>query len=244
MSRYLLFLCCAFLLASCDKHDPILPGVRTDVFNSGANLELLNQDVPDLPDSAPVRETVVCEYTIDSTNTIRDANNRKIFVGFASSNTVDIETRPVCSGGYVYAGLNTGNVVKIAPKNRNIVWMSDVYSESNMMGGASTVDIVAPLVIDGSYIYAGGMGDAFCKINITNGSHKWCIPIGTRFPFIVLANVAYIMGLDNTLYAVRTSDGAIYWQREIARPGNISYENRQIYINRKHFDASTGAEIK
>lgn len=245
MRKYALMILCGLCVVACAKHDPILPGVRTDIFNNTDTKKILNESVNDLPDTAPTRESPECKYTIDSTNTIRDDGGRKIFVGFASPNSIDIETKPICNGGYVYAGLNTGNVVKIAPKKRDIVWMTDVFTESNMMGGATTVDIVAPLVMDGGYIYVGGMGDAFCKINVNNGDKKWCTQIGTRFPFIVLKNVAYVMGVDDMLYAVRTSDGAIYWHTDvISKPTPPIYENKIIQIGKKRFDAQSGSEIK
>ena len=244
MRKYVLLISCIAFVAACDKHDPILPGVRTAIFEPSAKQNIINTDVPNLPDAAPTRVAVECNYTIDATNTIRDGD-RKIFVGFPAPNSVDVETHPVCDGGYVYAGLNTGNVVKIAPKTRNVIWMTDVYSESNMMGGAATVDIVAPLVIDGVYIYVGGMGDAFCKINKSNGAKKWCAPISTRLPFIVLDNVAYINGLDNSLYAVRLTDGAIYWRTDgVKKQVAPIYENKIIKIKKQKFDASTGVELE
>lgn len=245
MRKYVLIVLCVMLVAACDKHDPILPGVRTEIFNTNTNQKILNASVKNLPESAPTRNVAECKYTIDATNTVRDDAGRKIFVGFPSPNSVDIETKPICDGGYVYAGLNTGNVVKIAPKNRDIVWMTDVFAESNMTGGAATVDIVAPLVIDGNDIFAAGMGDAFCRINAINGNKKWCASVGTRFPFVVLSNVAYIMGMDDMLYAVRTSDGAIYWRTDvIKKPAAPIYENKQIRIGKKRFDAENGGQIK
>jgi outer membrane protein assembly factor BamB len=242
MRKYVLLLCCVFMVSGCDKHDPILPGVRTAIFDTGANQNILNIDVPNLPDAIPENNAPECKYTIDNTNTIRDGD-RKIFVGFSAPNSMDIETHPICDNGYVYAGLNTGSVVKIAPSTRRIMWMADVYSESNMMGGAATVDIVAPLVINGGWLYVGGMGNAFCKINITSGSKKWCANVGTRRAFIVLSDVAYVVGLDDMLYAIRLSDGAIYWRSELKQGGTPKYENKQIIVRKQKFDAATGQEL-
>ncbi len=242
MRRYVLLFCSILILAGCDSHDPILPGVRTSIFDTGANQNILNTDVPDLPDAVPERKVSECNYTIDSTNTIRDGD-RRIFVGFPAPNSVDVETHPVCDSGYVYAGLNTGNVVKVAPKSRNIEWMVDVYSQSNMTGGAATVDIVAPLVIDGTWLYVGGMGNAFCKINTSNGNKKWCTPIGTRHPFVLLKNVAYVSGLDNALYAIRLSDGAIYWRAELEKIKAPVYDKKVINVGKQRFDAITGKEL-
>lgn len=243
MRKFALFCCCVLGLSACDKHDPILPGVRTAIFDSSDGMNILNTSVPDLPDTAPVRDAKKCEFTIDGTNTIRDANDKKVFVGFPSSNYIDVKTYPVCDDNYVYAGLNTGNVVKIAPKSRRVIWMVDVYAESNMMGGAANVDIIAPIVLDGEYLYAGGVGNAFCKIKSSNGSKKWCNSIGTRFPFIVLKNVAYITGTDDALYAVRLTDGAVYWRNELKSASMPKYDAKKITVGRETFDASTGLRL-
>jgi outer membrane protein assembly factor BamB len=243
MRKFALFCGCILVLCACDKHDPILPGVRTEIFDSSDGVNMLNTSVPDLPDMAPVRDAKKCEFTIDGTNTIRDGNNNKIFVGFPSSNYIDIKTYPVCDDNYVYAGLNTGNVVKIAPKSRRVMWMADVFAESNMMGGAANVDIVAPIVLDGEYLYAGGVGNAFCKIKTSNGSKKWCNSIGTRFPFVVLKNVAYITGMDDALYAVRLTDGAVYWKTKLKNVAAPKYDNTRIIVGRETFDASNGQKL-
>ena len=244
MRKCALLFCCVLLCYGCDKHDPILPGVRTAIFDNGTAQNILNQDVPSLSDLEPKHDVSECPYTIDNTNTVRDVDRNKIFVGFPAPNSMDIETHPVCDGRYVYAGLNTGNVVKIAPSNRRVIWMADVYSESNMIGGATTVDIVAPLVIDGSYIYVGGMGDAFCKINIANGNKKWCARIGTRHPFITFEHVLYVVGLDDALYALRASDGAIYWRSEIQKSSEPIYQSGIIMVGKQRFDAIRGQELK
>lgn len=242
MRKYLLLICGVLCVAACDKHDPILPGHRTAIFDDGNTQNILNRDVPDLSGAEPIHNDTECKYTVDNTNTIRDGN-RKIFIGFPASNSMDIEIKPVCDGAYVYSGLHSGSVVKIAPQTRKIQWMADVYSESNMMGGAATVDIVAPLVMNGNYIYAAGMGNAFCKLNQNNGAKKWCTPIGTRYPFIVLKNVAYVVGLDDALYAVRLTDGAIYWRSEIKRNAAPQYSDKIITVHKQKFDAITGREI-
>ncbi len=242
MRKYILIFCGLLMLAACDKHDPILPGTRTAIFDSGTQQNILNINVENLPDNQPDRNTQNCDYTTDSNDVVRNGN-RKIFVGFPASNSMDIEIKPICDGAHVYSGLHSGSVIKIAPKNRQVMWLADVYSVSNMTGGAATVDIVAPLVIDGTYIYAGGMGDAFCKINKQTGAKKWCSPIGTRHEFVVLKNVAYITGLDKVLYAVRLTDGAIYWRRDIKYDVAPKYENKIIRVGKQNFDAATGQDI-
>ena len=47
------FCCCMLLVAGCAEHDPILPGLRTPVFNTN-NINILNTDIKNLPDNIAV----------------------------------------------------------------------------------------------------------------------------------------------------------------------------------------------
>ena len=76
-----------------------------------------------------------------------------------------------------------------------------------------------------------------------NGSKKWCNSIGTRFPFVVLKNVAYITGMDDALYAVRLTDGAVYWKTKLKNVAAPKYDNTRIIIGHEIFDASNGQKL-
>lgn len=240
--RKIASLCCLIALCGCAEHDPILPGVRTPIFET-QNIKVLNTDITNLPETVTALDTSDCPYTQDSSNTIRDGD-RKIFSGFPTKNSVASNQKPVCKNGHVYAGLTTGEVVKVAPKSRKVVWIADVFRTSNMTGGASIVDIVAPLVINNGSVYAGGLGDAFCRINAISGEKKWCIEIGTAVPFIVTDSVAFVVGTDNNLYAVRTSDGAVYWRTKVEEQTAPIYENKILTVGKVKVNAETGEIIK
>jgi len=229
------------LIAGCAKHDPILPGVRTPIFDT-PNATVLGITIENLPVTAVEMSQNDCPYRQNSSNTIWDGE-RKIFTGFPTTNSVHANTSPVCAGKYVIAGLTTGELVRVNPKNRQISWIADIYSQTNMTGGASVLDIVAPIIVDGTSVYAGGMGDAFCRVNINTGTKKWCTPISVTRPFIVTEPASFVIGADNALYAVRNTDGAIYWRTDDVR-GDIKYSNGIITVGRKKIDAATGKFIK
>lgn len=243
MQKRLIFaICVAALLGACDKHDPILPGTRTAIFDN-SDIRVIGGAVPNLPTNAPVISDTPCPYTQDSSNVIRNADNNKVFSGFPTNNSVSGTQKPVCAGKYVYAGLSTGEVVKINPASRTIVWIADVYRASNMTGGASMVDIIAPIVVHNGAIYVGGLGDAFCKINSTSGVKKWCVEIGVAVPFIVLDDVSFVVATDGNAYAIRNSDGAIYWRSGIKKQIAPKYANGILTVGRDEINAETG-EIK
>lgn len=226
-------------LGACSKHDPILPGTRSAIFATNAPV-VLNQSITDLPATTVAGDADAnCSYTQDASNVIKNGD-RKIFSGFPTPNSVHSNMRPVCSGKYVYAGLTTGEVVKVDTKTRNIVWIADVFRPSNMTGGASVVDIVAPIMLHNGTVYAGGLGDAFCAINATSGIKKWCTYIGTAHPFVITNAAAFVVGTDNNLYAVRMRDGAIYWRAAVNAQSAPIYGDGTVTVGRQKFDAATG----
>ncbi len=229
------------IVMGCEKHDPILPGTRTAIFDTG-DVTVLNETISDLPENIATREITPCPYTRDASNVIWDGE-RKIFSGFPTDNSVHSELAPVCDGKYVYAGLTTGELVKVNPKTRKIIWIADIYRPSNMTGGASMVDIVTPIVLDGAFVYVGGLGDAFCKINAAGGTKKWCANIGVATPFIVTDAVSFVVATDGYLYAIRNSDGAAYWRTEIEHQDMPIYQNGKIIVGRQKINAATGEII-
>lgn len=241
MNKIIAVLFCLIALTACDKHDPILPGVRTAIFDTG-HVNVLNLTIPDLPDTAVMFDNSTCPYTLDSNNVIWDGT-RRIFSGFSTPNTVAGTRRPVCVGKYVIAGLTTGEVVAVNPKNRQIAWIADVYRPSDLTGGASMVDIVAPIVPDGGAIYAGGLGNAFCKLSIAGGVRRWCVNIGTGFPFVIVGEFAFVMGTDGYLYAIRTTNGDVYWRTRVPDSASPTYSNGIIDVNGCRIDALTGKII-
>lgn len=226
-------------LGACSKHDPILPGTRSAIFATNAPV-VLNQSITDLPATAVAGDADAnCPYTQDASNVIKNGD-RKIFSGFPTPNSVRSDMKPICSGKYVYAGLTTGEVIKVDAKTRNIAWIADVFRPSNMTGGASVVDIVAPIMLYNGTVYAGGLGDAFCAINATSGAKKWCTYIGTAHPFIITDAAAFVVGTDDNLYAVRMRDGAIYWRAAVNAQSAPTYGDGTVTVGRQKFDAATG----
>ncbi len=241
MRKISVILGCLLGLCACDKHDPILPGVRTAIFDT-SNIQVQNKDITDIPQVAHTTDNSQCKYTQDASNVIWDGE-RKIFSGFATSNTVATNTRPICSGKYLYAGLTTGEVIKIDPKTRQIMWIADVYRTSNLTGGASVVDIIAPIIPYGNAVYAGGLGNAFCKIAATSGDKKWCLDIGVAVPFIIAGNYAFVAGTDNNLYAISTNDGTVFWRSEIIDQVAPIYEIGRITVGTETFNVQNGKKI-
>ena len=242
MQKFVAVLTSLVALAACSKHDPILPGVRSAIFATDAPM-VLNQNISDLPDAPITHDAVACPYTQDATNTIK-RGNRKIFSGFPVTNSVRSTQTPVCSGKYVYAGLTTGELIKIDTTTRQVAWVADIFRPSNMTGGASVVDIIAPIVVSGSDVYVGGLGDAFCRINATSGAKKWCANVGTAYSFVMTTPAIFVVGTDNNLYALRNSDGAIYWRTGIDEQSAPKYADKIITVGRQKIDAETGKIIK
>ena len=228
------------VLTACSKPDPILPGTRNSIFYTN-DIQVLNKPASGLPENIKTDEQT-CNYTQDNSNVIWDGK-KKIFSGFPSANFVAADKKPTCSGKFVYVGLTTGEVVKINPKTKEIAWVADVFRTSNMTGGSSILDIVAPIAVHGGYAYAAGLGDAFCKLSENTGDKKWCIDIGTANKFVIAGDFAFLVGTDNNLYAINIKDGSVYWKTEIEEQTTPKYENKIIIVGDQEFNAETGNKI-
>lgn len=242
MRKYFGLLIGVLLLSACDKHDPILPGTRTAIFDT-IHVDVQNKTISDVPDAALVNDNSNCKYTQDSMNVIKDGD-RRIFSGFPTKNTVAGNRTPVCSGKYLYAGLTTGELIKLNPKTRELIWVADIFRPTSLTGGSSMVDIVAPIVPYGSSVYVGGLGDAFCRVAATSGKKQWCLDIGVAMPFIIAGDYAFVLSTDNNLYSIRTSDGVVYWRTSVKNQHVPQYKNGVITVGSMRINASDGKIIK
>ena len=240
MKQLSVFLLLALTLAACSKHDPILPGERSDIFDS-YEVNVKNKELPDLgTEATDISGDKDCEYRQDGQNVIWMAD-KKIWSGFSTNNAVKSEQSPVCDGRFIYAGLSTGEVVKLNTSNRQMVWSTDVYRVNNLTGGASMVDIVAHVGLDGRYVYAGGLGDAFCKLNASNGNKVWCVNISVPVDFIMVDDFIFVLGTDNNLYSVNKNNGDIYWKTEIEKQVKPKYDGKDIIIGSQKIDYKNGS---
>ena len=180
------------MLAACTKTDPILPGARVPVFAA---------DVLKIESGAPGNigadlTPAPCDYRIDGENQIWRGGAR-IFAGISTESEVAVNKKVVCSGKHIYAGLSTGELVKVDAATRNLAWAADIFAERNPTGGDPFLDIVAAPVVNGGFVYAGGFGGAFCKLRDSDGGKVWCLPI---------AVAAITRATENYIF-VKTTDG-------------------------------------
>lgn len=226
-------------MVSCSKHDPVLPGVRSDIFDNN-DVVIQNREIPELSqDIVNISGDANCDYTQDLSNTIY-SGNKKIWSGFATNAAVKSNQSPICSGGFIYTGLSTGEVIKLNTRTKKITWVVDVYRANNLTGGASIVDIVAHVGLDGGYLYAGGLGDAFCKLNVVNGGKIWCLNISVPVDFIMVDDFVFVVGTDNNLYAINKNTGAIYWKTEIKKQVKPIYNGKFITVGKERINYKNG----
>ena len=234
---------CVVALVGCSKRDPVLPGTRVDVFDSG-NVKVENIEIPQLSENKKnISGDENCEYRQDVNNVIWHGD-KKIFSGFATDSIVKSNQSPICEGGFVYTGLTTGEVIKINASNKNVVWVADVFRLSNLTGGASVVDIVAHVGIDGNFVYAGGLGDAFCKLNKYNGDKIWCLNISVPVDFVIVDDFVFVVSGDNNLYAINAKNGKIYWKTEIKKQIQPIYKDNAITVGNLRINPQNGNLIK
>ncbi|MDR0804117.1 MAG: PQQ-like beta-propeller repeat protein [Rickettsiales bacterium] len=214
MKNFIFYLLIFILVSACGKTDPILPGTRTAIFPR-AEITILNKEVP-MPQTART-PTPAAGMRQTANNKIMNADGREVFSGFPTDATVAGMRTPMQHGGFVFAGLSTGEVVKFNPKTRIVQWIADVYSSSAMTGGNEVLDIVASVQPYDEGVYAGGLGGEFCKLNIGNGGKVWCVPISVGADFVITKDFAFVISADNYLYAIELKSGAVYWKKPVEK---------------------------
>ena len=240
MKKIFLFLITLFAISACSKHDPILPGVRNDIFDNN-DVVVLNRELPELSENETnISGEKDCLYRQDFSNVIWNGD-KKIWSGFATSNPVKSNQSPICDGDYIYTGLSTGEAIKLNVKTSHPVWTTDVYRANNLTGGASMVDIIAHVGLDGKYLYVGGLGDAFCKLKSENGNRVWCKNISVPVDFIMVDDFIFVVGTDNNLYAINKNDGNVYWKTEIKTQLKPIYHKKIITVGKQRINAKDGS---
>jgi outer membrane protein assembly factor BamB len=225
-ARLLLHICRlllpVLLLPACSKPDPILEGVRTPVFAKD-EIKVLNKKPTDIgADITPEK----CDFTIDGNNQIwRDG--ARIFAGLPTESEIKVEKKAACRGEYVYAGLSTGELVKVDSETRDLEWTADIFAGHVPTGGAPFLDIIATPVHDGEYVYAGGLGNAFCKIKDSDGSKAWCLPVGVREILKSTKKFHFVLTADDEVMAV-SADGRVYMKEKIGGKENAGDKLRGI----------------
>ena len=154
----------------------MLPGERIPIFKT-PGLEVI-EEMPAGGLGADLKAEN-CEFTIDGGNGIWKGGTR-VFAGLPTESEIKAPRKVVCNGGFVYAGLSTGELVKVDSKTRNLEWTADIFAETDPTGASPFLDIVATPVYSAGYVYAGGLGNAFCKIRDRDGSKVWCLPIAVQ----------------------------------------------------------------
>ena len=251
MKKSLIAILLVLVVCACSKPDPILPGVRTPIFGTQNVFigNIPNQVVTDgFARIHKYEEQDIYEQNLSNEiyEISKDGKKRKIFAGFPTTEKVDSPKSPLFYKNFVYAGLTTGELVKINPKNRNIEWIADIYKDMDMLSGGSVLDIVAPPIIDDDRLFAGGLGRAFCMVNISNGDKKWCADISVATPFLIAGDIAFVVGTDSVLYALDTKSGKIYWatnvKKSVAPRMDKDDEKYFVIVGRQWFDATNGAK--
>jgi len=193
------------LIAACSKSDPILEGDRTPVFRA---IGIQVTEVFDGDLGEPLIPAKCDNFRIDSNNQIWRGNTR-IFAGIPTDSEIKADKQVACRARYVYAGLSTGELVKVNSENRDLAWVADIFMANHPTSNILFVDIIATPVVNGDFIFVGGLGKAFCKIRDRDGTKVWCVPISVRDIVKSTRNYNVILADNGTKYVV-SREGRVY----------------------------------
>ena len=163
--------------------------------------------------------------TIDSklvALTARTGEREWQYQGKEAATTLLGQGAPAVSDGIVLAGFGSGELVAVREESGAMVW-SDSLASSR--GKNSIVDLSAvrglPVVSQGR-VYAVGAGGLLLAIDLRTGRRLWEREVGgTQTPWLA-GDWLFVQTIDQTLAAIRASDGRVRWVRDLP-----AYENEE-----------------
>jgi hypothetical protein len=204
--RVVLTIC--VLLISCASHDPVLPGERMPVFAQSA---ITTENSVPLDIGRPLTSADCTNISVNSKNEIWRGSVR-LFAGLPTESEMRMPRKAVCRKNFVYAGLSTGELVKVNVASGDIKWTADIFAERSPTGGSPFLNIAAAPILRKGFVYAGGLGGAFCKIRDQDGKKIWCLPMAVRSVLRSTEMFDIVLTTEDRTYAVST-DGKVYeWQ--------------------------------
>jgi len=207
-------------MAGCDKKDPILPGVRVPVFHNNLEMKESKATAAELMGKEKGNRTkgeAEQLYEMSENNILtRKSDGRVILRGFPTATKAGPAAEPIVSGNFIYAGLSTGEVLKIRRANGEIIWTVDLGGRSLLTGGSLLSDI-SVMKLDGNFLYVSGVGGTFGKLRSTTGEAVWVSGVGTMNEIFISGNLIAFVDLDGRLVMLDARDGSLVEARELSK---------------------------
>jgi len=123
---------------------------------------------------------------------------------------------PVIVGNIVISGLETGRLVAQRLDDGEPVWTQAVSVPSGRSELERIADIDAPLLVDGSTLYAMSYGGDVAALDVYSGDVRWRRAIKTYSGGTVSLDGErlYVTDEEGSVWALQTSNGAAAWKSE------------------------------
>lgn len=139
------------------------------------------------------------------------------YQGNAVATTLLGQGAPAVADGIVVAGFGSGEIVAVREESGALAW-SDSLASSR--GRNSLVDLSAIRglpVVDQGRVYAIGAGGLLLAIDLRTGRRLWEREVGgTQTPWLA-GDWLFVQTSDQSLAAIRTSDGRLRWRTDLPR---------------------------
>jgi outer membrane protein assembly factor BamB len=139
------------------------------------------------------------DYSLASYSIEKGEVNWRINLGY-------LQTSPILSGGFIYAGSLNGNEYKVNPETDSIYWKFDTKSQIH-----STCCIT-----NNKVIFGADNGSIYC-LNSSDGSMAWTFKTGASVFATPLAydNKVYVGSYDSSYYCINIADGSVVWKNNM-----------------------------
>jgi len=163
----------------------------------------------------------VIVQTTDGRVLALDANNGKQLWAFertVPSLSLRGISGPIFQQGLVVAGFASGHVVGIDSRNGRAIWERVVAYPAGRSDVERLVDVDAPPLIVGYYLFATSYQGKLAAIDLRNGQFAWSRPMSSYLSMAADARNLYVVNDQGAVMAIDQASGANVWvQNDLER---------------------------
>ena len=122
---------------------------------------------------------------------------------------------PAYSDGIVVAGFGSGDLAAVHADTGSLLWTDNLGSGGGRATATDLSSIRGAPVIDGSTVYAVGLGGLIVAVDLRSGRRLWEKPIGGgQMPWIA-GDWIYLIDNDQQLLAMTKAEGRVRWVADL-----------------------------
>lgn len=115
---------------------------------------------------------------------------------------------PAFDGERILLGMTNGKIIALSAQNGDMVWAESggTFDEFPHILACPVVDLVSKM------IYTVSFNGKLSALDQHTGQMRWFLPIASQFTPALAGQALFVLGSDNTLFALNKAMGHVFWK--------------------------------